>query len=308
MIRTLDEVIKMAKREIPCMMAVAVAQDGDVLQAVNAAAAENIIRPILVGDKREIVRIADREGIHLNDWEIIDELDKMTACIIAASLVRDKKASLLMKGFVDTSCVMKAVLSKENDLKKSTLISHVAVIEVPGFDRLFYVSDSAMNIDPILEEKEEIIRNTVEVAHALGNECPKVAVLCAVEKVNQKMSCTLDAQKLTAMNERGEITGCMVKGPLALDNAISPEAAKHKGIESPVAGYADILITPDIEAGNMLNKSMEYFAHAKKASVMMGAKVPIVLISRASSAQSKMYSIAISALIASVQERSVCDE
>jgi len=302
MIRTLDEVVKAARRKVPCAMAVAVAQDSDVLQAVDSAVKENIIRPILVGDEKEIMKIAKEEGIDLTGIEIINELDKATACMIAASLVRDKRASLLMKGFVDTSLIMKAVLNKENSLKKSDLISHVALLEVPGFDRLLYVSDSAMNIAPTLIDKANIIRNTVEVAHALGNECPKVAVLCAVEKVNQKMQCTLDAQELTEMNNRGDIKGCMVNGPLALDNAISPEAAKHKEISSPVAGYADILITPDIESGNMLNKSMEYFARAKKASVMMGAKVPIVLISRASSAQSKMYSIAISALIASIQE------
>ena len=302
MINTLNDVVKVAGSKEPCVMAVAVAQDSDVLKSVDAAVKENIIRPILVGDKKEILLIAKEEGIDLNGIEIIDELDKATACMIAARLVRDKKASLLMKGFVDTSLVMKAVLNKENDLKKSELISHVSLIEVPGFDRLLYVSDSAMNIAPTLKDKADIICNTVEVAHALGNDCPKVAILCAVEKVNKKMPCTLDAQELTEMNQRGEIKGCMINGPLALDNAISPHAAEHKGIESPVAGYADVLITPDIEAGNILNKSMEYFAQAKKASVMMGAKVPIVLISRASSAQSKMYSIAISALIASVQE------
>lgn len=302
MIRTLDEVVKASRREVPCTMAVAVAQDGDVLKAVGTAVAEGIIRPILVGDKKEIMKIAAQEGVELDGGGIIDEPDKAAACMIAASLVRDGKASFLMKGFVDTSLVMKAVLNKENDLKKSGLISHVAVIQIPGFDRLLYVSDSAMNIAPMLENKADIIRNTVQVAHALGNECPKVAVLCAVEKVNPKMPCTLDARELAEMNDRGEITGCIIKGPLALDNAVSPEAARHKGIDGPVAGYADILITPDIEAGNMLNKAMEYFAHGKKASVMMGAKVPVVLISRASSAQSKMYSIAIGALIASVWE------
>ena len=305
MIRTLDEIVKKVRLESPLTMAVAVAQDSDVLKAVDAATKEGIIRPIFVGDKEEILEIAAQENIDLGNSEIIHEQDKAMACMIAASLVRDKKSSFLMKGFVDTSLVMKAVLNKENDLKGSKLISHVAVIEVPGFDRLLYISDSAMNIAPSLQNKVDIINNTVEVAHAMGNENPKVAILCAVEKVNSKMPCTLDAQELTAMNERGEITGCMVKGPLALDNAISPEAAIHKGIDSPVAGYADILITPDIEAGNMLNKSMEYFAHGKKASVIMGAKVPVVLISRASSAQSKMYSIAICALIASVQERSL---
>ena len=302
MLRTLEEVLAAAKQSEPRTIAVAAAQDKDVLTAVYAAVREGIVRPLLVGDRAQILRIADEAQLPVLPEHIVDEPDKAAACQKAAALARDHKADLLMKGFVDTSLVMKAVLNHENDLKKSGTISHVAVMEVPGFDRLFYVTDSAMNIAPSLEQKAAILENAVETAHALGNDEPKAAVLCAVEKVNPKMECTLDAQELTARNRRGEISGCVVDGPLALDNAVSPEAAKHKGIDSPVAGYADILLVPDIEAGNMLNKSMEYFAHAKKAGVMMGAKVPIVLTSRATSAQSKMYSIALGVLIASKQK------
>lgn len=302
MLRTLEEVLAAAKQSEPRTIAVAAAQDKDVLTAVYAAVREGIVRPLLVGDKAQILRIAEEAQLPVLQEHIVDEPDKAAACQKAAALARDHKADLLMKGFVDTSLVMKAVLNHENDLKKSGTISHVAVMEVPGFDRLFYVTDSAMNIAPSLEQKAAILENAVETAHALGNDEPKAAVLCAVEKVNPKMECTLDAQELTARNRRGEIRGCVVDGPLALDNAVSPEAAKHKGIDSPVAGYADILLVPDIEAGNMLNKSMEYFAHAKKAGVMMGAKVPIVLTSRATSAQSKMYSIALGVLIASKQK------
>lgn len=217
----------------------------------------------------------------------------------AAELVRDKKADVLMKGMVDTGLIMRAVLDKENNLRKSPVISHVAVMQVPGFDRLFYVTDSAMNIAPTLEQKAAILKNAVEVAHALENEMPRAAVLCAVEKVNPKMPCTLDAKELARQNKQGDIPGCLVDGPLALDNAVSIEAAKHKGVDSPVAGRADILLVPDIEAGNMLNKAMEYFAGADKAGVMMGAKVPIILTSRAASPQSKLYSIALGVLIAS---------
>lgn len=282
-------------------MAVAVAQDEDVLKAVSAAAKEDIIRPILVGAKDKILEVSAETGIDVSVFEIVNVPDKETACMAAAGLVRDKKASLMMKGFVDTSYVMRAVLNKENNLKLPGMITHVAVMEVPGFERLFYVTDSAMTIAPTLEDKVIILNNAVRVGHALGNECPKVAVLCAVEKANPKMSCTLDAQALVEMNRRGEITGCVVAGPLAMDNAVSAGAAKHKGIKDPVAGYADVLLVPDIEAGNILNKSMEYFAHASKASVMVGAKIPIVLTSRASSAQSKLYSIALGALIASVE-------
>lgn len=185
-----------------------------------------------------------------------------------------------MKGFVDTSVMLKAVLNKELGLRGTGLISHVGILKVSGFDRLFFVSDSAMTIAPDLKAKADIIRNAVKVARAFGLDQPKVAVLCAVEKVNEKMPATVDAQTLTEMNERGEITGCLVKGPLQLDNAVSPEAARHKGITHPVAGNADILITPDIQAGNILNKSMEYFARADKAGVIMGAKKPIILTSR----------------------------
>ena len=163
---------------------------------------------------------------------------------------------------------------------------------------MFIVTDSAMNIAPSLEEKVEIIRNAVTVAHALGNECPKVAVLCAVEKVNPKMPATLDAQALTEMNQRGEISGCQVYGPLAMDNAVSAQAAMHKGVDHPVAGHADILLAPDIEAGNILNKSMEYFAHAEKAGIIMGTKTPVVLTSRASSDEAKLNSIALAVLTA----------
>lgn len=299
MLRSLDEILAAAKQSKPRTIAVAAAQDLDVLTAVYAAAGQGIAKPLLVGDRSEILAIAQGAGLPVAETDIIDEPDRAAACMRAAVLARDKKADLLMKGFVDTSLIMKAVLSSENDLKKTAQISHVAVMEVPGFDRLFYVTDSAMNIAPTLEQKAAILENAVETAHALGNPMPKAAVLCAVEKVNPKMPCTLDAQELAQRNRRGEIAGCLVDGPLALDNAVSPEAARHKGIDSPVAGHADILLVPDIEAGNLLNKAMEYFAGAKKAGVMMGAKIPIVLTSRATSAQSKLYSIALGVVIAS---------
>ena len=298
MLRTLNEVVDAARRPDPCTIAVAVAQDPDVLTAVYAAADRGLVRPLLVGNKAEILQIAREASLPVSEDSIVDEPDKAAACMKAAALVRDKKAGLLMKGFVDTALIMRAVLSSENELRKSSQISHVVVMETPGFDRLFYVTDSAMNIAPTLEQKAAILENAVEVAHSLGNEQPKAAVLCAVEKVNPKMPCTLDAQELTERNRRGEITGCLVDGPLALDNAVSAAAAKHKGIDSPVAGYADILLAPDIEAGNILNKSLEYFSGAKKAGVIMGAKAPVVLTSRATSAESKMYSIALGVLIA----------
>lgn len=299
MLNTMEQLVAAAAAQTTiCRLAVAAAQDEAVLKAVYLAKARGLVEPILVGDREAILKIAAEAALPVDPDCIIDEPDKPAACMKAAALVRDGKASLIMKGFVDTAHIMKAILSRENELRTGNQLSHVAVLEIPGYERLFYLADSAMNIAPTLEQKVSIINNTVCVAHALGNAEPKVAVLCAVEKVNPKMPCTLDAEALTQMNKDGEITGCVVEGPLALDNAVSAEAAHHKGISGPVAGNADVLIVPDIEAGNMLNKSIEYFARGKKAGVIMGAKVPVVLTSRATSAESKMYSIALGALIA----------
>jgi len=297
MIKKFKELIEIVKAGELQTISVAVAQDRDVLSAVNNAYKMGIANAILVGDKEKIEEIASEIDMDINNFEVIDIKDKTEACTQAIKLVKDKKASLPMKGFVDTSVILKAVLNNETGLKTGNLINHVGVLEVAGYDRLFILSDSAMTIAPTLENKVDIINSSVKIAHALGNEEPKVAVLCAVEKVNSKMPATLDADKLTKMNEEGIIRGCLVKGPLAIDNAVCVEAAKHKGINHPVAGNADILIAPDIEAGNILNKSMEYFARAEKAGVIMGAKTPIILTSRASSDISKLNSIALGVLV-----------
>lgn len=303
MIHSFEELIREVKAFEPKTIAVAAAQDTDVLLSVENARRLGIANAVLVGDLSEIEKIALDINIDVKNFSLIDVKDKIEACRVAVGLVRQGKAALPMKGFVDTSVILKAVLDTECGLRTGNLISHVGALEVSGFDRLFLVSDSAMTIAPSLEDKVDIINNSVRVAHALGIEVPKIAVLCAVEKVNVKMPATLDAEKLTLMNEEGLITGCMVKGPLALDNAISPEAAQHKGINHPVAGYADILIAPDIEAGNILNKSMEYFAKAEKAGILMGARTPIILTSRASSDRSKLHSIALGLLVAAREEK-----
>lgn len=299
MIHNFDELIETVQNGEPQTLSVAVAQDADVLLSVWNAYNNRIIKgAYLVGNEKEIRGIAKEEGIDLAPFTIVNEEDKSEACAVAVRLVREGKASLPMKGFVDTSVALKALLNKEYGLRTGNLICHVGLMEVAGFDRMFLLSDSAMTIAPTLEQKADLIKACTQIAHAMGNEEPKVAVLCAVEKVNPKMQATLDAEALTKMNETGEITGCLVKGPLAVDNAVSPEAAKHKGIDHPVAGHADILITPDIEAGNILNKSMEYFAHCEKAGCIMGAAKPMVLTSRASSDRSKMNSIALAVLAA----------
>lgn len=299
MIRSFKELIEKVQNGEPQTLSVAVSQDADVLLSVWNAYQNRIIQgAYLVGNEKEIREIAKEQGIDLSKFEIVNEEEKPEACATAIKLVREGKASLPMKGFVDTSVALKALLNKEYGLRTGNLICHVGLMEVAGFDRMFLLSDSAMTIAPTLEQKVDLIKACTQIAHAMGNDNPKVAVLCAVEKVNPKMPATLDAAELTRMNEEGEITGCMVKGPLAMDNAVSVEAARHKGIDHPVAGNADILITPDIEAGNILNKSMEYFAKCEKAGCIMGAAKPMVLTSRASSDTSKMNSIALAVLAA----------
>lgn len=302
MIRTMQALLSEAKEGEPGRVAVAVAQDEFVLEAVAAAARDGIATPVLVGDVSQIRAIltgpcgvAEEE---MAGWTFVDEPDKAEACQAAARMVGAGEADFIMKGIVDTAVVMRAILNRDNGLRLDGTISHDLVMEIPGFDRLFHATDAAMMVAPTLEQKADIIRNAVRVAHALGNDCPKVAALCAVEKVNEKMPCTVEAAALAEMNRAGEIAGCIVDGPLQFDNAVSAEAVRHKGITSPVAGEADVLLVPDIEAGNMMVKAAEYFGHAKKAGVIVGAKAPVALTSRASSAESKLYTIALARLIA----------
>lgn len=298
MIKSFEELLELAKKKGIKKIAVAAAQDKEVLLAVDKAFRLSLIHPILIGDKAEIEWISKENNIDISPFKLIHAENKIESCNIAVKLVQTGEASILMKGFVDTSIILKAVLNKEVELfDRNNLLSHVGVLKVQGYNKLFILSDSAMNIAPSLDEKVKMIHNALQIAHALENPCPKVALVCAVEKANKKMPATLDAAELVRMNEQGEITGCLIGGPFALDNAISLEAAQHKGIQHPTAGNADILITPDIEAGNILNKSMEYFGHADKAGIIMGAKIPIVLTSRASSVNSKLNSIALGILV-----------
>ncbi len=301
MIRTLEQLRIPGANNAPSRLAVAVAQDEEVLLAVDAARRIGLATAVLVGDDPQIRQIAEKLKIDLAAYQILHEEDKVEACHKAVKLVRDKQADVVMKGIVDTSIILKAVLDKEIGLRESPVLSHVAVFEVPGFDRLFYLADAAMNIAPDLETKKHILKNTVKVAHALGNENPIAAALCAVEKVNPKMQATLDAAALVEANQKGEITGCTVMGPLALDNAISPEAARHKGITDPNAGHADILLVPAIEVGNVFYKSMVFMARARNAGVIVGAKAPVVLTSRADSDETKLNSIALALKIAAAK-------
>ena len=297
--RSFEEILNYAKSLEPKTIAVACAQDEDVLKSVEEARKLGVVRAVLVGNREEITRICQELGIDINQYEVIDNPDKAESSQIAAALVSDKKADILMKGLVDTSIILKAVLNKELNLRTGKPISHCAVFEIPGYDRLFFVTDAAMNIAPDVDTKVAIIENTVKLAHSLGVEKPKVGAVCAKEKVDEKMPATVDAALLQQMSEEGKIKGCIVGGPFALDNAVSVEAAEHKGITNPIAGRCDVLLMPDIEAGNVLYKSISYFsAKTKLAGIILGAAAPIVLTSRADSEETKLYSILLSVLYA----------
>ena len=297
MIRTFEEVIAKVKSQDRKTIAVAVAQDEPVLEAVKAAKEQGIADAILVGDKDEIVKIATKINMNVNDFEIVDEKNVSKAAIETVKLVSSGRADMMMKGLVDTATFLRAVLNKEVGLRTGKQMSHIAIFEVPGYDRLLYVTDAAFNMYPELKEKIDIIKNAVNVAHALDNDTPKVAPVCAVEVVNPSMPATLDAANLSKMNERGQIKGCIIDGPLALDNALSKEAAAHKKIVSPVAGAADILLMANIEAGNALYKCLTYTTDAKNGGLLMGAAAPVIVTSRADSPETKLNSIALASLV-----------
>lgn len=288
----------MAQKKEPQCIAVAQAGDKEVLLAIQAAQQKGIIKPILVGNKDEILRIAAEIGYSLTNAPIIHADSAQEACVLAVKEITEKRATILMKGLVDTSVILKAVLNKDAQLRTGRVLSHVACFQLPKYHKLLFVTDAAMNIAPSIEEKKQITENAVHLLHSLGVSVPKVAVLCAKEKVNEKMPATVEAQSLVDMNEKGEIKDCIVGGPFALDNAVSKEAAHHKGIHHPVAGDADILLVPDIEAGNILYKALAFLAESENAGVIVGAKIPIVLTSRADSDEAKYNSIALAVVMA----------
>jgi phosphate butyryltransferase len=276
-------------------IAVAQAADLDVLKAVVNAHKQGIADFSLIGDQEKIEKLLSTLHYSADHFHVIHERDLKKICALAVKQVVLGRATALMKGLVPTADLLKAVLDKETGLRTSRLISHVAAFEVKGYDRLLFITDPAMNIAPDIKEKASIIENAVDVARALGVEKPKVAPICPVEVINPAMQSTLDAASLSLMAQRGQIKNCTIDGPLALDNAISIEAAEHKSIQSDVAGQADILLMPSIESGNILYKSLVYFARAKVGALMVGAKVPVILTSRADSDQVKLYSIALAA-------------
>jgi phosphate butyryltransferase len=297
MIKNMAGIIQAAKAAGRKRVAVAAAQEASVLEAAVDAWKNGIADPVLIGDLAAMDAIAAELGLDIANFERHEAKDNAAAAAKAVELVRTGKADMVMKGILDTSVLLKAVLNKEVGLNAGRLVSHVVVIEAPTYHKLLLVTDAAITIAPDINAKIDIIANAVRAAQALGVETPKVALLAAVEKVNwEKMPCTADAAIITQMNRRGQIKGCIVDGPLALDNAISAESAKIKKIVSDVAGDADILVAPDIEAGNILYKALVDLGQSKGAAIVMGAAKPVILTSRSDSAETKLASIALAAL------------
>jgi phosphate butyryltransferase len=296
-VKRLEDLVNMAAKNGRRTLIVAVAQDKEVLLAVKSASVAGLVKPLLVGDPEQIKVAAGEAGLDISSFEIIQETDNQLACNKAAGLARDNKGSILMKGMVATGTLMKAVLDKANGLMTGSLLSHIAFFESPYYHKLICVTDAALNISPDLQEKAGIISNAVNALHRLGVALPKVGVLAAVETVNPKMEATTHAAMLVSMQKRNQIKGCLIDGPLALDNAISAEAAHHTGIVSEVAGDADILLAPDITSGNILYKSLIFLGGAVTAAMIVGASVPVVLTSRSDTDRSKFLSIALAAAL-----------
>ncbi|MCR5256209.1 MAG: phosphate butyryltransferase [Acetatifactor sp.] len=295
-----DELISKVKTVGMKKVAVSVAQDSAVIEAVRAAKDRGIADAILVGDEAKIKAIATELNIDISDFEIINVEDNIEASLTAVKLAHDGKVDMYMKGIIDTKNFLKSVLDKEVGLRTGKPLSHVAVFDVPGYDRLLFLTDVAFMTYPTLEDKVAIINNTVPVAKACGVACPKVAPLAAVEVINPKMPVTVEAGQLTEMNEKGEIKGCIVDGPLSLDLAIDPEAAKHKGaLDRKIQGDADILLFPDIHAGNTVYKALVHTVPGvKNGCILTGTKVPVILTSRSDSFETKVNSIALAAVVA----------
>lgn len=298
MSKSFEELISKANQKTLKKVSVSNAQDEPVLQAVKAAKEQNIATAILVGDEAKIREIAASIDMDLTDFEIINEPDTEAAALKAVELVHNGKADILLKGLLETKTFLKSVLNKEVGLRTGKMLSHVCVFEIEGINRLLFFTDVAFNTYPTLADKVNIINNAVEVAHACGIECPKIAPLCAVETVNPKMQPTVDADNLTKMYEGGDFKGCQIYGPLSMDLAIDPEAAVHKGVTNPVAGHADILLFPNIDAGNITYKILVRTAKVKIGNVLVGTSAPVVLTSRSDDFETKLNSIALATVIA----------
>jgi phosphotransacetylase len=288
----------------PVPTAVAWPCEETALEGAIDAAAQGLIAPILVGPVGTMTELAKSKGIDLRGAELVDVADSHAAAATAVGLVREGRAELLMKGSLHSDEMLGAVVSKEGGLRTGRRLSHVFVMDVPTYHKVLIVTDAAINIAPTLEDKVDICQNAIDFVRAFGVERPKVAILAAVETVNSRMPATLDAAALCKMAERGQIKGGLLDGPLAFDNAISRDAAKTKGIVSEVAGDPDILLAPDLESGNMMAKQLSFLANADSAGLVLGARVPVVLTSRADSVRSRIASCAVAVLAAHARRQS----
>lgn len=277
-------------------VAVAAAADREVLEAINLAEKEGLITPILVGDVFEIKRLAKEIGLSLNGAELIHEPNPEAITHKAVDAVVDGQAHFLMKGLINSADFLRAVLRSDRGLRTGRLLSHLSAFQVPGFSRMLYVTDGGMNIAPNLAQKKEILENSLHYLKGIGMDSVNVVVLTANEVANPKMPATMDAQALAEMSLAGEFPGAIVEGPLALDGAVSAAALKHKGISSQINGEVDLFLVPSIEVGNVLAKSMVYFAGATMAGIVLGAQVPIVLTSRSDTPRSKFMALTMAAL------------
>lgn len=294
---TLEEFYQTAQTKKSKRIAIAAAQDPPVLKAIQKAFHERIIEPVLIGDSDQIKRMSESINFSLENIEVVHDPDPVSSCSKAVDIIRNGEADILMKGMVPTAPLLKAILDKKKGIRKRDMLSHFAFMEMPGYHKLLGITDAAMSIKPGLKDKISIILNAVEVFHRLGKMNPKVAVLGPIEMVNDSIESTVHAGQIKLLNQQGKINGCIIDGPLALDIAVSKQAAEHKKIEGDVAGDADLLLAPDLNSGNILYKSMIFLGGATSASIIMGASVPVVLTSRSDSDQSKLMSIALAAAL-----------
>ena len=301
--RTFDEIRERAlahgRERGKARLGIAAARDACALEAAKEAADLDLIEPVLVDERAEIESSARENGIDIEGWEIVDVEDQVAAGKKTVELVRSGDLDFLMKGKIQTADLMRAALNRETGIRAGKLMSHLALLWTPTFGRMLGLSDGGIVLSPDVEKKANIIRNSVDAMHKLGWESPNVAVICGLELVNPAMPCTVDAAELAEMNRNGQITGCTVDGPFGFDNAISEVAAERKGVESPIAGKADLVIVPEIEVGNVLYKGLVFMTEGvRTAGVLLGAKVPIVMVSRSDGSDAKLNAIAVGAVIA----------
>ena len=299
-----DLLIQAAKRHPPVTTAIAHPCDTVSLESAIEAAKLGLIVPILAGPPARIRDVAEEAGFDISGMEIVESAHSHDSAAKAVELVRCGRAEALMKGSLHTDELMAAVVARETGIRTARRISHCFIMDVPGHPDALIITDAAVNIAPTLEDKIDIVQNAIDLAHAMGTQEVRVAILSAMETVNPKVLSTIEAAALCTMADRGQITGAVLDGPLALDNAISPEAAAIKHIVSPVAGRANVLVVPDLEAGNMLAKSLSFLAGADAAGIVLGARVPIILTSRADSLPTRLASCAVAVMVAAARRAS----